>query len=75
MMTDTQPKKTKNQTPRVAYGPFYNVVCGGTTTEWTNKLSEAMGSFKDGATLPKTVYRINGKHVELIAHAPRITSV
>ena len=48
---------------RQQHPPFYNVVAGGQTVEWTDKLSEASTAFKDAGTYPKFMYRINGADV------------
>lgn len=62
----SKPEKQDKKAPvvgtgmvRVQHAPFYNVVAGGVTVEWTDKLSEASTAFRD-ATKPKKLWRLEG---------------
>ena len=46
--------------------PVYNVMSGGVTIEWTDKLTEAVGSYDEAATYPKVIYSIAGDKISLI---------
>lgn len=61
--TGTQPGLVKKQ-----FGTIYKVVAAGFTVDWTDKFSQAMSSYKEVSTYPKTVYQIDGKSIQCIQH-------
>lgn len=53
---------------RRQFAPFYNVVAGGKTVEWTDKFSEADSAFKDAAARPKYIYKIwNASDISVVS--------
>lgn len=69
--TKDSPKgpKTGNGMVRKMNAPFYKVVAGGCNIDWTDKVGEAMSSFKNSGALPKTVFQLSaGGGVSVVAH-------
>jgi hypothetical protein len=60
-----KPKGRGNE-PRVYGTPVYNVVSGGVTVEWTDKLAEASNAFRDAGARPKYLWSIDGSDSRLI---------
>jgi hypothetical protein len=55
-----------SQNVRKMGSPVYNVMSGGVTIDWTDKISEAVGSFDEAATYPKVIYSIAGPKISVI---------
>lgn len=58
---DKSEKKSTNAAGlvREQFAPFYKVVLAGATVDYTDKLSEASATFKEAATKPKFIYKID----------------
>jgi hypothetical protein len=46
--------------------PVFNVTSGGSTVEWTDKLSEASGAYEAASTYPKAMWEIAGDKIRLV---------
>jgi hypothetical protein len=52
---------------REQFAPFFKVVTGGVTVDYTDKLSEASTVFKEASAKPKFIYKIDfGGHVSCV---------
>jgi hypothetical protein len=63
---EKKPAGSGNNNVRNQYPPFYNVVSGGVTIEWTDKLSEASAAFKESGAKPRQLWRIDGPSITLV---------
>lgn len=65
----TKKKRTGGGDVREQHPPFFKVVSGGVTIDYTDKLQEAQTVFREASAKPKFVYSIFGRDVQCVSAA------
>lgn len=63
-------KKTGPTMVRKMGSPIFRVDVGGVTVDWTDKYTDALGTYKGAGTYPKEMWKLESGAMTLIGRIP-----